>query len=196
MDRLTSAAAGEVGPVAGEIIGGLRAGGNAAANLFRGRQRQGVIAGDLRGQSRRNRRGNGEPNTAANPVSARRRNVAALLAAKGGEVAKGVGLLKGLKPVVAATKAASGAVKALPGASKTAAAIDAAKTLATENIAPGVLKYGGDVAKATRLRGSGGPACWARLRGRCRVAPPERAEEGASSWEAETGGVLEAHRGR
>ena len=185
--KLESFGAGEVGPLAGELIGGLRAGGNAVANLFRS-DKDKVSSRAIYEANRDETDEQTASQTAANPVSAGAGNVAGLLAA-GGEVAKGVGLLKGLKPVVAATKAASGAVKALPGASKTAAAIDAAKTLATENIAPGVLKYGGDVAKATGSGAAAGGVLGA-AEGDDAESRLQNAEEGAKLGAA-TGGVLE-----
>lgn len=154
LGKLNSFAAGVVGPISGEIIGGLRGAGNAAANLYRGATGKPQVSSRAIYEAARDADDEAvRRETDANPVSAGTGSVLGLLSA-GGELAKGFGLLKGLPSVVKAATAA----KALPGVTKSGAAIDAAKALAKANLNPGVLKYGGAVGKATGVGALGGGA--------------------------------------
>lgn len=138
LGRLESFGAGIVGPVAGEVTGAVRGAGNAAANLFRAPQDK-VSSRAIYEANRDETDEETARETKANPISAGVGSIGSLLYG-GGELAKGVGLLKGLAPVAKATAAA----RAVPAVTKSVEAINAAKAL----LNPKLVAYGGNVAKA------------------------------------------------
>lgn len=156
LGKLNSFAAGEMAPITGEIIGGLHAGGNAVANLFRPDDQKTSSRAVYEAVRDATDEGVGQV-LRANPVSSGAGSVAGLLTA-GGEVSKGAGLLKGLAAAKVAKNAPEVAAAARSLGTATGDAASALKAAASKVVKPQILDYGGKVAKAAGTGAVGGAA--------------------------------------